>query len=124
MSDETASELPEKWAIPKAWANWAMDEKSGWTLAHVKKSAKRFHEYHRLKHTTRNSVDEWELAFRSWIRRERDEVLPKDTQHQGSLCAMHGCTALGSLAHQGGGPWYCSTHFSFHNDEGLTKCLL
>lgn len=121
MTDEAPEqlELPEKWKIPKAWADWAIEERKGWTVAHVKKSAKRFHEWHRAHHSTRETIDLWELAFKTWIRNERD-VGPQQEdgkQHQGALCAAPNCTALGSMAHQGAGPWYCSEHFSFSHTE-------
>ena len=127
MSDEepTELELPADWKIPKEWADWAMAERRGWSLTHVKRSAKKFHEHHTLKRTIRNSVGEWELAFRYWIRRERDETPEKEQRTQGSLCAKNDCNALGSLSHSttGGGPWYCSEHFLYNQNEGETPCL-
>ena len=121
MSDEAPEqlELPEKWKIPKAWADWALEERKGWTLAHVRMSAKKFHEHQRAHRATRPTVELWELAFKKWIRTERD-VGPRQEegkQHQGALCAAPNCTALGSMAQQGGGPWYCSEHFSFSHTE-------
>ena len=126
MDDEASEqfELPADWKIPKAWADWAMQERA-WKITAVKRSAKKFHEYHRLKHTTRATVDEWELAFRSWIRNERDEVKEAEgKQHQGPLCGREGCDQLGTVcANQGGGPWYCWGHCSFNSLKEAT-CFL
>lgn len=108
-------ELPANWKIPKAWADWAMEERK-WKLPAVKRSAKKFHEYHRAHHTTRDTFDLWEFSFKAWIRNERDEVKEvEEGQHQGRNCLSPGCTEAGCLSESTtGGRWYCWSHFQLN----------
>jgi len=68
-------ELPTNWKLPKKWAETALAVRKDWTMDHVKACAKGFHSWNTSKHNTRNNLDEWELAWKAWVLRQRTEYL-------------------------------------------------
>ena len=109
--------LPADWKLPKAWGEWALEERDGWKAKDVRKASTSFHEHHSLKGNTRASWGEWELAWRFWIRNEKRIGAPEEKSERrnwGRICATQGCDKLGTVSHQGGGPWHCWEHYYNH----------
>jgi hypothetical protein len=115
--------LPSDWVLKKSWGDWALEERKTWKEADVKKAAKEFHRWHLLKGDTRKSWGEWQLAWEYWVKNRQSKMThAEEKPSQGWKCNTEGCNKPGSMAHQGGGPWYCSEHFLF-NPRGAEPCL-
>jgi hypothetical protein len=64
--------LPDKFALPKKWGEWALTTRNDWTPEHVRVCAKRFKEYYTDRKAERH---DWELVWRQWVRNQRTEAL-------------------------------------------------
>ena len=75
-----ASRLPEDWALPKAWGEWALAETQqlagdlkdwaggAWTPEHVRFEADKFRDYWRGKSGKDAAKADWLATWRNWVR--------------------------------------------------------
>lgn len=62
--------LPEGWKLPKAWGDWATEEKPGWSAEDVRQCALRFSDFWHAK-AGRDAVKlDWQATWRNWVRNE------------------------------------------------------
>ena len=67
---KTGTRLPEDWQLPKRWGEWALQERSGWTVEHVRSIAATFRD-HWIQKVGKDATSlDWEARWRNWIRRE------------------------------------------------------
>lgn len=65
------SRLPDDWQLPKAWGEWALQEKPGWTADDVRRCADKFRD-HWLSATGRTATKaDWQATWRNWVRNEQ-----------------------------------------------------
>lgn len=65
------SRLPADWQLPKAWGEWALLEKSGWTADDVRRCADKFCDHwHAASGKTATKAD-WLATWRNWVRNEQ-----------------------------------------------------
>lgn len=69
-AETRGTRLEAEWALPKAWGDWALVEKPGWTAEHVRQAADRFADYwHGLAGAKARKAD-WQATWRNWVRNE------------------------------------------------------
>lgn len=63
-----ATRLPDDWALPKAWGEWALAEKRGFSPENVREEAEKFGDYWRAKPGMNAQKLDWFATWRNWIR--------------------------------------------------------
>lgn len=65
------SRLPADWQLPKAWGEWALQEKPGWAADDVRRCADKFRDHwHAATGRTATKAD-WQATWRNWVRNEQ-----------------------------------------------------
>lgn len=67
------SRLPEDWQLPKAWGEWALAERRGWSAEHVRRVADKFRDHWRGKPGKDGRKADWAATWRNWVRNEPDD---------------------------------------------------
>ena len=64
--------LPEDWALPKAWGDWALQQQPTWTPDRVRQAADAFRD-HWIANANRKEgrKADWFATWRNWVRREK-----------------------------------------------------
>ncbi len=70
----SGSRLPEDWALPKSWGEWALKERTDWTADTVRKVAERFADHWHAKAGADARKADWQATWRNWVRREAGGV--------------------------------------------------
>lgn len=65
----------DKKNIPASWIEWALSERKGWSIDHVKSCYKLFYAYHTEKKTDKENLLQWEFSWHGWVKRQRTESL-------------------------------------------------
>ncbi len=65
----TGTRLPDGWRLPKAWGDWALDERPDWTDKDVRHEADCFADYWRAKAGKDGRKADWLATWRNWVRR-------------------------------------------------------
>lgn len=71
-SGPAASRLPASWALPKAWGDWALKERPDWDEEAVRGVSVQFRDHWLARAGPTAVKADWQAAWRSWVRRERD----------------------------------------------------
>lgn len=66
---KSATRLPEEWALPKAWGDWALDERPDMTAEDVRKEGECFADYWHAKAGADARKADWLATWRNWVRR-------------------------------------------------------
>ena len=66
---KTASRLPDGWALPKAWGEWALQERPDMTTDDVRREAEVFADFWLAKAGADARKQDWQATWRNWIRR-------------------------------------------------------
>ena len=66
-----AKRLPQDWALPDAWGDWARQERPDWDEATIIRVGLKFRDYWLGKGTPRA---DWQATWRNWVREERGQV--------------------------------------------------
>lgn len=67
--EKVATRLPEGWALPKAWGDWALSERPDMTPEAVRHEAECFADYWRAKAGADARKADWQATWRNWVRR-------------------------------------------------------
>lgn len=86
--------LPDGWALPKAWGEWAQAER-GWPADEVRRVAALFADHWRGKGEARA---DWEATWRNWVRRETTRAGPRSDAKTESRNAF-AASILGDVGH-------------------------
>jgi len=73
-SEKKASRLPEEWALPKAWGEWAVKE--GMDAATVRREADKFRDYWHSISVAKGRKLDWQATWRNWVRKALDDRKP------------------------------------------------
>jgi hypothetical protein len=65
---KNGSRLPDDWALPKAWGNWALENVAGATVETVRSQADQFRDYWVGKAGAGARKADWEATWRNWMR--------------------------------------------------------
>ncbi|SDV49795.1 helix-turn-helix domain-containing protein [Chitinasiproducens palmae] len=63
--------LPADWMLPKAWGEWALAERPGWTAEFVRNLGLKFGDYWKGKAGKDARKVDWLATWRNWVRDER-----------------------------------------------------
>lgn len=63
-----AARLPDDWALPKAWGEWALAEYPHWTADTVRLEASKFADHWRSKAGKDAAKTDWQATWRNWCR--------------------------------------------------------
>ncbi|QIL72908.1 hypothetical protein G7048_22685 [Diaphorobacter sp. HDW4B] len=66
---KTATRLPGGWVLPKAWGDWALQDRSDLTADDVRKEAEVFADYWHAKAGADAKKLDWQATWRNWVRR-------------------------------------------------------
>lgn len=66
----TGSRLPDDWALPKDWGDWALTE--GLTDFEVRRQADIFADYWRSQPGGKGRKTDWQATWRNWVRRSSE----------------------------------------------------
>lgn len=66
---KTATRLPDDWILPKAWGEWALQERPDMAANEVRKEAEVFADYWRAKAGADARKADWQATWRNWVRR-------------------------------------------------------
>ena len=88
------SRLPDGWALPKAWGEWAQAER-GWPADEVRRVAALFADHWRGKGEARA---DWLATWRNWVRRETTRDGPRSDAKTESRNAF-AASILGDVGH-------------------------
>lgn len=80
--------LPDDWRLPKAWGDWALTERPGWTAEDVRKVAERFADHWHAKAGADARKVDWQATWRNWVRREPGSVATKGDSRADFLTAI------------------------------------
>jgi hypothetical protein len=92
--------LPENWALPKPWGDWAM-ENQGWTRKEVEEAAETFRDYWIAKSGKDATKLDWFATWRNWIRGTRKGGRPGKPFRGRSLEEINAKAAEGFLEMMG-----------------------
>lgn len=67
-SSSRGTRLPEDWALPKAWGDWALTEFPHWTADVVRKEADKFADHWRSVSGKAGLKLDWAATWRNWCR--------------------------------------------------------
>ena len=65
------SRLPADWHLPKAWGEWALQEKPGWSADDVRRCADKFRDHWHAVAGRAATKASWEATWRNWVRNEQ-----------------------------------------------------
>ena len=68
-ADPTATRLPAGWVLPKAWGDWAMQERPDLSAEDVRREAECFADYWHAKAGADARKADWLATWRNWVRR-------------------------------------------------------
>lgn len=71
--------LPEDWALPKSWGEWALNEYGAWTAEKVRVEAAKFRDHWIAKTGKGATALDWQAVWRNWCRSDiahRDDPKP------------------------------------------------
>lgn len=76
--------LPADWLLPKAWGEWAMTERPGWSADDVRRESEQFRDYWLAKAGKDAAKIDWLATWRTWVRRSvefapRNGAKPRDS---------------------------------------------
>jgi hypothetical protein len=71
-SETAASRLPKNWTLPKSWGEWALKDRPDWDGECVKGVSIQFRDHWLARAGPTALKADWQAAWRSWVRRERD----------------------------------------------------
>jgi hypothetical protein len=78
--------LPKDWVLPKAWGEWAMNEKPTFTKEQIRVIAETFKDHWLANSNQSNSKKaDWEATWRNWVRRQ---PAPSEVKKQDGLNGM------------------------------------
>jgi uncharacterized protein YdaU (DUF1376 family) len=60
--------LPKDWHLPKAWGEWALQNRPGMTVEAIREEAAKFADHWHSKAGKEASKLDWEATWRNWIR--------------------------------------------------------
>ena len=63
--------LPDNWALPPLWAEWALQQQPTWTMADVQFVAEKFRDHWAALPGPRGMKADWFAAWRNWCRNEQ-----------------------------------------------------
>ena len=66
---KSATRLPEEWVLPKAWGDWALDERPDMTAEDVRGEGECFADYWHAKAGADARKADWLATWRNWVRR-------------------------------------------------------
>ena len=66
---KTATRLPDDWVLPKAWGEWALQERADMGEADVRREAEVFADFWRAKAGADAKKLDWQATWRNWVRR-------------------------------------------------------
>lgn len=64
--------LPEDWTLPPAWEEWAMANRNGWTIEHVREVGAMFRDYWVGLSGQKATKTDWAATWRNWCRNARN----------------------------------------------------
>ncbi len=64
-----ATRLPDGWALPKAWGEWALAERPDFTADDVRREAECFADHWHAKAGADARKVDWQATWRNWVRR-------------------------------------------------------
>jgi hypothetical protein len=112
----TGTRLPENWVLPKAWGEWALQERKDWNAETVRSVAEQFADHWHAKAGADARKADWQATWRNWVRREistRVASLPTSVtplhdhrcryEDNGVRCENQGVRGKN-------GRWYCHDH--------------
>jgi hypothetical protein len=112
----TGTRLPENWVLPKAWGEWALQERNDWNAETVRSVAEQFADHWHAKAGADARKADWQATWRNWVRREistRVASLPTSVtplhdhrcryEENGVRCENQGVRGKN-------GRWYCHDH--------------
>lgn len=71
------SRLPAEWVLPKAWGEWALQERSDLTAEDIRREAAVFSDHWRAKSGRDALKLDWLATWRNWVRRAKAARPPK-----------------------------------------------
>ena len=77
---QTATRLAPDWQLPRAWGEWALEERPDWQPEQVRKVAEAFRDHWLAKGGADARKADWQATWRNWVRREPSSSRP-------SVCA-------------------------------------
>ena len=73
VKTKAGTRLPEGWALPKAWGEWALAEKPHWNADDVRKVAEMFRDHwHANANRREGKKADWLATWRNWVRNCRE----------------------------------------------------
>lgn len=79
------SRLPQDWALPKAWGEWAMAEFPQWSPAKVRLEADRFRDHWHAASGKAGTKADWLATWRNWC---RSDIAHRDDARTGAAQAV------------------------------------
>ncbi len=92
------SRLPADWQLPKAWGEWAIGEKQGWSSADVRLCAERFRDYWCALSGQKATKTDWLATWRNWVRNEQGppaRASPTQSRDEGRRQVLEVLTGAG-----------------------------
>lgn len=102
------SRLAKNWKLPKAWGEWALKERPGWSKDKVLKVAEKFRDHWIAQPGQKGVKAEWDAMWRNWVRNEGDSHTEAETAKPKAAPSCVCCGETGSWSI--GRDWYCSKH--------------
>ncbi len=85
-TDKTkGTRLPADWQLPKAWGEWALQEKPLWTASHARQVAEVFRDYWVAKAGADARKVDWLGTWRNWVRRDTTPIGAGPAARQGPM---------------------------------------
>ena len=87
-TNSRGARLPSDWKLPKAWGEWALQERRGWTADYVRTIGEKFHD-HWIAQPGRKGVKlDWQATWRNWVRNESDQKTSAQAVGGGQVSEM------------------------------------
>ena len=77
LTSKKGTRLPEDWVLPKAWGEWALSEKQGWTADDVRSVAANFKDHWLANaNQAKSKKSDWLATWRIWVRSPLNGIKP------------------------------------------------